>query len=125
MILQCAEVVHLRAVGEIQRNLFRRCTLTNQSNPGTNTRVVTTECNGGSGNGRVTLAECSLVANEPSIRSQLVDRNVGDTGGLCGANLHHRHHERTARVVRNETLHHGDFAVLCCVDFQRGKAHDA
>ena len=118
MRLQGAEVMHLRAVGKVQRGLLRTCTLTDKTNFSTHARIIAAKCNGKQTHVAVALAHCNLMTNLPCVLAKFVNCQVSHARRLRSMNFNNRNNERMHVVSRCESLDHNNFAVLCRINHQ-------
>ena len=125
MALQGAEIVHLRAAGEIQGQLLRIRAALHQACLGAHARVVAAECDGVQAGVRVSVAGRLLVGDHPRAQAKLVDAHVVHGGTRRGTHLEHRAHQRHHVVVRHEALDHRDLALALGVDHQARERDDA
>ncbi len=124
MVLDRAEVVHLRAAGEVQRHLLGAATLARQACLGAGADVLAAECHGCQQGRGIAFADGLLVADLPGVDADLVDGEVLHPSRLGGTNLEHRDHECPVvvrAIRRDEVLHDGDLAVGSGVDDQPGE----
>ena len=118
MVLQRAEVVHLVAVGVVQRDLLGAAALAYEAGIGTHTCVVATQCHRGQQRSAVAFAGGLLVAQLPDVVAQQVDAQVRHAGSLRSVQHQARDDQRIHIGVRLEALDHRELAVLTAMDHQ-------
>ena len=120
MVLQRAEVVHLRAVGVVQRHLLGGAALAGEPGVGAHAGVVAPEGDGGQQRGAVALAGGLLMAQLPHLGSQQVDAQVRKPRGLRSLDEQSGHHQRVGILCALESLDDGELAVGAGVDDEAG-----
>ena len=116
VVLQRAEVVHLRAVGVVQGDLAGGGTLSRDPCLGTHTCVVAAEGDGGEQGGRVTGTDRTLMSELPGVIAEHVDTQVPQPSRLGHVHLEAGHAQGTKAVRRQELLDHGESAVGGSID---------
>jgi hypothetical protein len=120
VVLQRAEVVHLRAVGVVQRHLLGGTALAGEPGIGAHTGIVAAEGDGGQQRRAVAFAGGLLVAELPDLRAQKVDAEIGDPCGLRRVHEQPGYHEGVHVFGALEALDDGELAVGTGVDDEAG-----
>ncbi len=118
MVLQGAKVVHLGAVGVVERNLLRGAPLALQAGVGAHPGVVAAECNRGEQGGAVAVAGGLLMTELPHVRAQQVEPQIAHPCRLLGVQDQPRHHQGTCLGRGLEPLDDGELAVGASVHHQ-------
>ena len=121
VLLRGAEVVGLRAIGEVQRDLSGAAALAGEASVRADPGVVAAERNSGQQRVRIAFAGGLLVGDLPDMAAEIVDREILDPGRTGGVHAQHGHDDPRHRIRRCEPLDHGDLAVLAGLDHKARK----